>query len=79
MAELRVLSGANILVTSRDSPEIVNNLESEGDIRLQVCAVDSDLRLYVDCKVSEGIRVVERDQELLEHVSNSIVAASGGM
>ncbi|CAG7558814.1 unnamed protein product [Fusarium equiseti] len=79
VAELKVLPGANILVTSRDSPEIVNVLESEGDIRLQVYAKDTDLRRYLDRNMSKVVRVVKRDQELWQHVSNSIVAASGGM
>ena len=79
MGQLRILPGANILATSRDSPEIVNDLVSEEDIRLQVYAPDEDLRRYLDHYMTKVVRVVKSDQQLTDVISNTIVAASGGM
>ncbi|RBR23784.1 uncharacterized protein FIESC28_03400 [Fusarium coffeatum] len=79
MDQLRLLPGANILATSRDSPEIVNDLVSEEDIRLEVHAPDADLRRYLDHYMTKVVRVVKSDQQLAGVISNSIIAASGGM
>ena len=79
MAYLRVLPGVNILTTCRDYSEIVDDLELRGGTSLEVRATDTDMRRYLDRSMWKLARVVRRDQDLRDDISNSILAASGGM
>ncbi|RFN48867.1 hypothetical protein FIE12Z_6922 [Fusarium flagelliforme] len=79
VAYLRGLPGANILVTCRDYPDIVGSLEYKGGIRLEVRAMDADVRRYLDRKMRRLDRVIKHDQQLRNNISDAILAASGGM
>jgi hypothetical protein len=79
VAHLRSLPGANILVTCRDYPDIVSELESKGGVRLEVRAMDDDVRRYLDRNMRSLDRVIKHDQQLRKNISDAILAASGGM
>lgn len=79
MTELRGLPRASILATCRDYPNITSDLESRGGVRLEVRAVDADVRKYLDGNMRELDHLVKIDRQLQDDISDAVLASSGGM
>ncbi|KAJ4318651.1 hypothetical protein N0V84_006739 [Fusarium piperis] len=52
LAQLRGLKGANVLITSRAIPEILNHEDLKGSSILEIRASDADVREYLDRNMS---------------------------
>ncbi|RSL88930.1 hypothetical protein CEP51_001482 [Fusarium floridanum] len=68
---------ANIFATSRHIPDIERKFE--GAEKLEIRAIDEDVRNYVDSYMTKLPRFVIRSPELQEETKTSIVNAIGGM
>lgn len=79
IGKLKCLPEANLLATSREYPDIANDPRLEGSTRLEVRAMDTDVRKYLDRNMGKLDVVVKDDQQLREDIFNSILDASGGM
>ncbi|KAH7019659.1 hypothetical protein EDB80DRAFT_525112, partial [Ilyonectria destructans] len=79
LAQLRGLRGANTLITSRAIPEIVNDKELEGSSVLEIRASDTDVREYLEHKMSKLGGFVMRDRQLQEDICKAILGSIGGM
>jgi hypothetical protein len=70
-------SGANLFMTSRHIPEIKEIFQ--GSTLLEIRALESDVRRYVDGNISNLPSFVRRSPELQEEIKTSIVEAVDGM
>lgn len=70
-------SGANLFMTSRHIPEISEIFQ--GSTSLEIRALESDVRRYVDSSISNLPSFVRRSPELQEEIQTGIVEAADGM
>jgi molecular chaperone GrpE (heat shock protein) len=70
-------SGSNLFMTSRHIPEIIEIFS--GHTLLEIRALESDVRKYVDGNISNLPSFVRRSPELQEEVKTGIVEAVDGM
>ncbi|PSN58640.1 hypothetical protein BS50DRAFT_627129 [Corynespora cassiicola Philippines] len=77
LSQLQNKSGANLFVTSRFIPDIMERFER--DLRLEIRANEHDVQRYIEGHVDELPRFVRRDPDLQREISSGIVKAIDGM
>jgi hypothetical protein len=75
--DLQAKTGANLFVTSRFIPEIMNQFE--GVISLEIRASDGDVQQYLDGHMSRLPSFVLRNLDLQEEIKTEIIKAIDGM
>jgi ankyrin repeat protein len=77
LSQLQDKSGANLFMTSRFIPDIMERFER--DLRIEIRANEHDVRRYIEGHLDELPRFVRRDLDLQQEISSSIVKAIDGM
>ncbi|OAL04266.1 hypothetical protein IQ06DRAFT_96048 [Phaeosphaeriaceae sp. SRC1lsM3a] len=77
LLQLQNKSGANLFVTSRFIPDIMERFER--DLRLEIRANEHDVQRYIEGHLDELPRFVRRDPDLQREISSGIIKAIDGM
>jgi hypothetical protein len=77
LSQLQNKSGANLFMTSRFIPDITERFER--DLRIEIRANEHDVQRYIEGHLDELPRFVQRDLDLQQEISSSIVKAIDGM
>lgn len=75
--KVQTSSGANLLITSRFIPEIVERFN--GELSLEIRANEDDIRRYLNSHMSHLPAFVQRTSDLEEEIKSRIVKAVDGM
>lgn len=75
--ELQMKGVLNLLVTSRDSPELAYMLKDSDTIEIR--ATDEDVRKYIEGYFVQFSRLVQRNSDLQTEITNKVSHAVSGM
>lgn len=75
--DLQTKCGANVFVTSRFIPEVVE--EFKRSLRLEIYAREEDVRTYLDYHMSPRRAFLKKNRELQEQIKGKIVEVVKGM
>jgi hypothetical protein len=79
LTELRQVSGASVLIMSRDIHHIRNHFRADSCLEIEVKAPDHDIGMYLSRQIPRVLPLLADDSHLCQKIRAVIMSGAGGM